>query len=420
MRKRKVYSEDIVFIDPYFPGKSHKGFRGKIAINLFNDFPTAKSYFYTLNYPPGTKFFIGFKKFLRQILNLLSGRVAKMPFNNIVGYHLGITKQKFNKNKGIYSSLFPEHADKICFLDYHAEYNARLAYMIFLNVVYQLIPFLEKNKIPFVFILFPGGGFGVNNHVSDKKLSKVLKSSYFRKVVVSNKYIENYLITKDLCRPEQIHRFKYKRPLVSFDKLRDKLKYPNGKSTFDLVFVAYKYMPKGLDKGYDLFIDTAKTLSKNYDAFRFHVVGNWSEKEIDITEIRDKITFYGVRDTAFLVELYSSMDIFLSPNRPNILGEGKFDGFPLGVHSLFCGVALFVTDELNLNEHYEKDEIVIIKPNLDDIVMKIKYYHGRLDELYKLSAKGQSKLHSMIDIDKSREEKINFFQEIIDNSPNRT
>jgi glycosyltransferase involved in cell wall biosynthesis len=420
MGKSKVYHEDILLIDPYFPGNSHKGFRGKIVISLFNDFPSAKSYFYALNYPPGALFFKEFKKLLKQFINLLLGRLTNMPGNNIIEYHLGITKHRFNKNKGIYSSLFPEHANKICFLDYHAKYKARLAYMIFLNVTYQLLPFLEKNKIPFIFILFPGGGFGINNHVSDKRLSNVFKSSYFRKVVVSNKYVENYLISKNLCQPEQIYRLKYKSPFISFERLRQKLKYPKDKSTFDLVFVAYKYMPKGLDKGYDLFIDTAKRLSKNYDAFRFHVVGNWTHKEIDITKISEKITFHGVRDTNFLVDLYSRMDIFLSPNRPFILGEGKFDGFPLGGHALFCGVALFVTDELNLNEYYEHDEIVIIRPDLNDIVSKIEYYYNRLDELYKLSAKGQAKLHSMTDVDKSRKERISFFQDIISNEPKDT
>ena len=37
--------------------------------------------------------------------------------------------------------------------------------------------------------------------------------------------------------------------------------YKKTKNTFDICFVAYKYMEKGLDKGYDIFIQVCKNIA---------------------------------------------------------------------------------------------------------------------------------------------------------------
>ena len=45
--------------------------------------------------------------------------------------------------------------------------KANLAFTTFLGQTYLLSPYLKKNKIPFVFMLYPGGSFGLNNDISN-------------------------------------------------------------------------------------------------------------------------------------------------------------------------------------------------------------------------------------------------------------
>jgi hypothetical protein len=63
--------------------------------------------------------------------------------------------------------------------------NAKLFYCIFINNIYEFINSLEKFKIPFVFTLYPGGGFQMNDDQSDLKLKRVLSSPMFKKVIVT-------------------------------------------------------------------------------------------------------------------------------------------------------------------------------------------------------------------------------------------
>jgi glycosyltransferase involved in cell wall biosynthesis len=417
MKPKKVIKQDIMIIDPLFPPNSYKGFRASIIHELFNAYPNAKSYHYPRKYPPlkdkntpPLKLLLSYTK---QFVKLFLGYTKIASYStkgNIFEYKLGFTRKRFEKIKDAYRSPFPEHRERIEFLDDKARYEAKLAFLIFVNVTNSLLHFLERNQIPFVFIMFPGGGFRINQKIADDKIRRICKSAFFKKVIVTNKLAQDYLIEKKFCRPECIHLFISKGKFTETENLKPKQCYPKDKSSFDLAFVAYKYMPKGLDKGYDLFIEAAKLLAKKYDAMRFHVVGSFDEKEIDVTEIREKIIFYGRRDTEFLIDFYSRMDIFISPNRPFVLSKGSFDGFPLGGHAQFCGVALFVTDELKLNNRYKDDEIVIIKPEVHDILSKIEFYYSNLDTLYELSRMGQQKIHNLGSNDRRKKE----LQEIID------
>jgi glycosyltransferase involved in cell wall biosynthesis len=417
MKPIKVIKQDIMIIDPLFPPESYKGFRANIIHELFSAYPNAKSFHYPGKYPPlkdkNTPLLELLMSYAKQFVKLLLGYTKIASYStkgNIFEYKLGITRKRFEKIKEAYRSPFPEHRDRIEFLDYKARYEAKLAVLIFVNVTNSLLHFLERNQIPFIFIMFPGGGFRINQKVADDKIRRICKSGFFKKVIVTNKLAQEYLIEKKFCRPENIHILKSAGKFTEIEKLKPKQRYPQDKPTFDLAFVAYKYMPKGLDKGYDLFIESAKVLAKKYDAMRFHVVGGFDENEIDVTEIREKIIFYGRRDTEFLIDFYSRMDIFLSPNRPFVLSKGSFDGFPLGGHAQFCGVALFVTDELKLNNKYTDDEILIIKPEVHDILAKLEFYYSNLKALYDLSQKGQERIHNLGSNNRRKKE----FQMIID------
>ena len=68
-----------------------------------------------------------------------------------------------------------------------------------------------------------------------------------------------------------------------------------------------------------------------------------------------------------------------------------------------CGVAMFQSDELNINQnfkYYKKDEIVHIKLDVNDITMKVEYYLNNIEKLYKLAEKGRKKTEKLFDTDK--------------------
>ena len=99
--------------------------------------------------------------------------VGESPNNQAM--YIENLKDKFPK-------FFEEN--KITKLDDKGSYNinTKLFYCVFINNIAEMLPALEKNKIPFVFTLYPGGGFGFEEESSDAKLKKVLSSKYFKKV----------------------------------------------------------------------------------------------------------------------------------------------------------------------------------------------------------------------------------------------
>ncbi len=176
--------------------------------------------------------------------------------------------------------------------------NTKLFYCVFLNNIVKNLEWLEKFKIPFIFTLYPGGGFQVNNVEVDKKLKRIFSSAYFQKVIVTQLYTKDYLIDNGLCDPNKIY-FIYgcvvpQKSIVA--PLKNKEYYQRGKTTFDICFCAAKYTALGEDKGYDVFIDYAKKMAEKYEFVRFHIIGGFAEKDIDVTAILDKITFYGYQD----------------------------------------------------------------------------------------------------------------------------
>ncbi len=256
MLKKKIIKEHIILIDSYFPQKSFDGWRAKLISDFLEEFPNFKFYFSLEQ----TSLFKDFLKLLKKMFYLCFKKEKFEKRERAIDYRL--TEFDFLTNKESYCEKYPRHKERILYLNKKARYQLDLAILIFINTVYGHISFLEKNKIPFLFILYPGGGFHINSRISDKKLKRVCGSKYFKKVLVTNVFTKRYLLRKKICLEEEIVQLKYQRADMDKSKIKIKKKYLKDKSSFDLAFVAFKYMDKGLDKGYDLFIDVATRLSK--------------------------------------------------------------------------------------------------------------------------------------------------------------
>ncbi|MGD0884657.1 MAG: glycosyltransferase family 4 protein [Thermodesulfovibrionales bacterium] len=279
-----------------------------------------------------------------------------------------------------------------------------LAYTVFMDTAFQFIEHVEKSKVPFAFTLYPGGYFRLETEESDAKLRRVLTSPCFRKVIVTQKISHEYLLSKGWCAPSDIE-FIYGCVIPHGgqpEQARAKRYYQQDKATFDICFVAHKYIPRGVDKGYDVFIEAAKALAKVHPDFRFHVVGSFNEQDIDVRELGDRLQFYGPQLTDFFTGFYKGMDVILSPNIHFTQARGAFDGFPTGacMEAGMAGVAVFCTDSLNQNFIFrEGEEIVIIPHDASKICEEIEHYRRYYDDLYRLSRKGQEAFRRTFDIE---------------------
>lgn len=297
------------------------------------------------------------------------------------------------------------------------KYFANGAYIMFLYNTYLSLQFLEKNSIPFVFTLFPGGGFRLNHEFSDKMMKDVFSSPMFRGCFVPQKIIYEYILEKNFTTKDRLF-YEYGGGFFQFIKedVLPKKYYLEDKHTFDIAFVAYRYMPKGLDKGFDLVVYSLKQLIKKYPFIHLHCVGTntLDDFEDDFLDIQDNIHFYGSQRFDFFPKFYQNMDIALAPNRSNKLDKGAFDGFPLMCEAGFFGVPIFCSDELGLNNNYiDKQDLIIIKPDIGDIVQHIDYYIKNLSELRKIGINGQNKIQKLFDIKKQEEDRLNFINKYL-------
>lgn len=300
--------------------------------------------------------------------------------------------------------------------------SCKLVYFVFLGSAFSMLNLVEKKKIPFVFTLYPGGLFGLDNEDSDKKLERVLKSPCFRRVIVTQKVTYEYLINKKYCAPEQIEFiFGVVTPLNKVEKsFLQKKHFGLDKNILDICFVAHKYTPNGHDKGYDLFVAVAHELAKKYSNIIFHIVGGFNEFDIDVSEIREKIHFYGQQTPEWFNDFYQDKDIILSANVPGMIFKGSFDGFPTAscTEAGLCKTAIFCTDPLQLNDGYFKDreDIVIIKHNVVEAIATIEYYYNNPTELKSIAEKGCETIKKLYGFKSQMTPRINLLEEEISKS----
>tara|TARA_R100000935_G_scaffold1517_1_gene4869 strand:+ start:50477 stop:51685 length:1209 start_codon:yes stop_codon:yes gene_type:complete len=322
-------------------------------------------------------------KYSKIILNPVAYKVLGTPEKE----HQGHIKNIINDHKSLIGKLITGS---------HQYKHPKLFYCIFLTNITVNLKWLEKQSIPFVFTLYPGGEFKVGDEKTDAKLRRVFQSPMFRKVIVTQEYTRNYLVENNLC---EIGAIKYIFGCVVpqqtiIEKLDRKFTYQINKKTFDICFCAAKYSKLGKDKGYDLFIEFAHSILKKYDFVRFHVIGGFDESAINVAALGGAVQFYGYQNFDKLKQIYLKMDVIVSPNRPFVLSEGSFDGFPLGtvVEAVLNGVVAIVTDSLKQNTLFkDKEELLIIEPDSKSIEQRVIALIENPSLLNTISQKGREK-----------------------------
>ncbi|WP_166442853.1 glycosyltransferase [Phragmitibacter flavus] len=297
--------------------------------------------------------------------------------------------------------------------------KASLAYLVFLGNIHRFQKILACSNLPFVFTLYPGGYFEVNNPQKDAFMRSVFKSPLFRHVIVTQNITHEYLLEKKFCRPDQITAiYGVVTPLEHLNRnLSLKKHYGPDKPTLDICFVAHRYSPNGADKGYDVFVEVAKRLSARHLNIQFHVVGNFDATIIDITGLENRITFHGTHVQQWFASFYADKDIILSPNLPFVLGPGYFDGFPTGccTDAALHEVALFCTDTLQLNQVFTHGvDIVIIPYSPEQVVEIISHYHEHPDALKSLAQRGCEKVREVYSYEQQIAPRIQLLKRLIE------
>ncbi len=344
-------------------------------------------------------------------------------FSGAYIYSTGITFTTLGEGRDFkavhadYSQLYPEISDRVKFFDSRARTSARLCYLMFLNNAYQFIDYIEQCKMPFVLELYPGGGFQLDDEVSDQKLRRVTASPFLRKIIVTQKISYDYLINNSFCQSGRVELiFGGVSPQEQLLRgLLPRKHYPVDKQSFDICFVAHKYMPQGRDKGYDAFVETAHMLAASHPEMCFHVVGPFGPDDLPVMDLGDRIRFYGSRTTDFFPGFYGGMDMIVSPNVPFVLRPGAFDGFPTGacVEAALCGVAVFCCDELGLNPFVADKELVIIPREPAEIARTISHYIDHPEQLYNISQLGQQRFKDVFSYRKQIEPRIKLLENLL-------
>lgn len=294
-----------------------------------------------------------------------------------------------------YTAVYPDLGSRVRPFHPHRRLRASAGYFVFLNNAFAHVARFERERIPFVLELYPGGGLQLADSTSDAKLRRVLGSPMFRRVIVTQRVTRDYLVQQRFCLPEQME-YVFGVVMLS-DQLAEvpaaRRRLGESKDAADVCFVAAKYTPTGADKGYDRFIEFARILRQTHANTRFHVVGGFQAGDVYVRDFGDSMKFYGPRPTSFFPEFYSRMDAIVSPNTPFLLAPGAFDGFPLGccIEAALCGCAVFLTDPLQLNDgrFRDREELVLIPPEPAGIAALVREYLHDPPRLRALAEQGE-------------------------------
>lgn len=271
----------------------------------------------------------------------------------------------FDLHHAAYAAARPELAERVHPFGGSLPAGAEVAFAVGLNTAFAFLETVEAAGVPFVFELYPGFGFHLDDPRTEVALRRLFTSPCFERAIVTQSVTQRYVLGRGLVDPRRIA---YKYGFVTDVSFWSREARPRlERETIDLAFVANRYMPGGRDKGFDVFVTAAARLAeRSARPVHCHVVGSWTAADVPpVTTVADvQMTFYGLRPREFFPGFYAGVDAIVSPNAPGILAPGAFDGFPTGavVEAMLSGVPAFVTDPLRLNSWFRPErEIVLIE-----------------------------------------------------------
>lgn len=281
----------------------------------------------------------------------------------------------FKQQHAAFARSYPDLQSRVVAYDQAMLRHARLCYLNFLNNAHYHIEALETASLPFLFTLYPGGGFELSDGESRSKLRRVLGSPMLR-AVISTQSVTTDVLRRLQC-PVEVHEC-YGATINPVY-----LSSPGGRTESGdsrgsgpkICFVAHKYDREGRTKGYPAFVEVAATLAARCAHIEFSVVGNFGPEDIEIPhQLKARLHFKGLLPTAQLRQFLLTQNLMISPNQPYTVSGSIFDGFPTAscVEASLCGVAILCSDELDLNRFYGADEMIVCAPHASAILQAVE------------------------------------------------
>lgn len=304
------------------------------------------------------------------------------------------TNPDFERLWAEYAAVYPHLANRVRPYDANRAADCALLYCVFLSNAYALLPLAEARGVPMIFTLYPGGGFELFQRPSDLMLSRLTHSPQVRRIILNQHVTRDYLLDGGFARPEQLALIWGVPTQTAATSDVPRRRWPDEKATLDVCFAAMKYMPGGIDKGYDTFVSVARRLAALAPAFRFHVAGSCGPEDADLGDLGARVTFHGVQPAHRLSQFFSGMDLMISPNVRFQLRSGAFDGFPTGTctEAALSGVAVVCTDPFDENGHglfVPGEDICIVDADADAIVERVMALYAEPERLHRLAQRGQ-------------------------------
>ena len=126
--------------------------------------------------------------------------------------------------------------------------------------------------------------------------------------------------------------------------------------------------------------------------------------------------FYDTRPLSYFSSFFKNIDAIVSPNRPNALGKGFFDGFPLAssVMAGLHGVPMILSDELEENYFLEdKEDFILVNPKKKCVVDGIGFLIKNPDKLPKIGLSRKGKMDILHSYDKHIGERVELIRNTI-------
>ena len=283
-----------------------------------------------------------------------------------------------------YRQVYPQFSRRV--VHRSRRVRATHAYCVFIHNAAEHVDRFERERLPFVFTLYPGGGLELTDECA-KRIDRVVASPMFRGIIVTQDVTRRWLDEQGLVDPALTH---FIWGVVLPEVGHSERQWWPDKSSFDVAFVAHKYVGGGFDKGYDLFIHAARELAAREPCARFHVVGNWSADDQPVDGIVDKLRFYGPLASRDLHRLYETVDVIVSPSRP-FYQDKRFDGYPLGaaVEAGLRGAVVIATDSLGEVGPFAGDELIVVQPEADQIANSLSELASDPEGLRRIATTGQ-------------------------------
>lgn len=312
---------------------------------------------------------------------------------------------------------YPNLSGKIRKLYLFSVFTQRIAYVLFFHNISFYYKIFEKNNIDFVFTLYPGGGFYLDNLEIVKRLELICESKNFRGVIVNQFITKKYLLDKKICSEEKIHLFhgvpinlEYYRSYINENKRFD--------GSLRILFMANKYTSDGKDKGFPVFQKVARELILKDDSIRFDIIGGFSKSDLVYRDFENYFIFHGLLQENQFFKILNNTHIILSPNFPFVLNRGAFDGFPLGA-TITGGIflnAMIMTDYFSESKQtgwIDDKHFLEISLDLDDIIRKIDSLLNDRKKLKELAYQGQKKIFDQYSYKNQILPRVDLFKKVL-------